>query len=385
MARFLLEGFSKGFPLNYHGPRQSFFASNLESATSNPAAVDLKLSQEIGLSRISGPFDHPPFKIFWVSPLGLVPKKVPGEFRMIHHLSFPKGNSINDGIPSEYTHVQYARIDDAIRMIKVVGQGCFLAKTDIKSAFRILPIRPEDYSLLGMRWKEKFYFDKCMPMGCSSSCRTFESFSTALEWIAQRKLGIKYILHILDDFLIIAGTSVLCQAQLNLFLKFCQVLGVPMAPEKTLGPLRVLSFAGIELDTCNSEARLPQEKIEKCLGMLEKFLKAKKVCLRDLQSLTGLLNFTCSVVIPGRAFLRRLFDLTIGVSKPHHLIRLNNEVKADLRIWQQFLYNFNGRSFFLEDIWHTSKSLKLFTDAAGSLGFGALFEDKWCYGEWPPH
>ena len=173
VARFLLDSFSRGFPLNYQGPRQSFFATNLKSAIDNPMAVDVKISQELKLNRIAGPFDQPPFECFRVSPLGLVPKKVPGEYRMIHHLSFPKGQSVNDEISVEYSHVQYARIDDAIKPIKEVGQGCYLAKTDIKSAFRIIPIRPEDYPLLGMTWQEQFYFDKCMPMGCSSSCPTF--------------------------------------------------------------------------------------------------------------------------------------------------------------------------------------------------------------------
>jgi hypothetical protein len=36
-------------------------------------------------------------------------------------------------------------VDDAIAIIKKLGRGCFLAKTDIKSAFRIIPIRPADY------------------------------------------------------------------------------------------------------------------------------------------------------------------------------------------------------------------------------------------------
>ena len=66
-----------------------------------------------------------------------------------------------------------------------------------------------------------------------------------------------YTLHILDDFLIIARTAGLCEAQLTLFLHFCKDLGVPMAPKETIGPKPVLSFAGIELDTCKSEACLP--------------------------------------------------------------------------------------------------------------------------------
>ena len=65
--------------------------------------------------------------------------------------------SINDSIASENTHVQYARVSDAIKLIKRAGPGCYLAKTDIKSAFRIIPNHPNDYSLLGMKWRGLYY------------------------------------------------------------------------------------------------------------------------------------------------------------------------------------------------------------------------------------
>ena len=41
--------------------------------------------------------------------------------------------------------------------------------------------------------------DAVLPMGCSSSCAIFESFSTALEWIAMRTLGATKVIHVLDD------------------------------------------------------------------------------------------------------------------------------------------------------------------------------------------
>lgn len=112
-------------------------------------------------------------------------------------------------------------------------------------------------------------------------------------------------------------------------------------------------------------------------------LSQKKAFLREIQSIVGLLNFACSVITPGRPFLRRLIDLTIGIHSPYHKIRLTKEVKADLAVWQSFLATFNGKSFFLEDKWYNSEHLKLFTDLAGSCGFGAKFGSKWCYGAWP--
>ena len=76
----------------------------------------------------------------------------------------------------------------------------------------------------------------------------------------------------------------LCQRQLNLFVDLCGHLGVPKAPEKTCGPATTLSFAGIELDTIQIDARLAAEKISKCKDLIADFLKRKKVTLREVQS-----------------------------------------------------------------------------------------------------
>lgn len=45
--------------------------------------------------------------------------------------------------------------------------------------------------------------------------------------------------------------------------------------------------------------------------------------------------------------------------------------------------SFNGRSLFLQEDWSSSHSLRLYTDAAQSSGFGILFGDQWAYGTWP--
>ena len=105
--------------------------------------------------------------------------------------------------------------------------------------------------------------------------------------------------------------------------------------------------------------------------------------LTKLQSLIGLLNFTCSVIVRGRTFLHRLINLTVGVKRPRHFIRLNRETKADLCLWLAFLESYNGRSFFLDYIWLSSAKLHLYTDAAGSLGYGAVFGTHWFFGQWP--
>ena len=75
-----------------------------------------------------------------------------------------------------------------------------MAKTDIKNAFRIVPLNKDQYKLTGVKFDGKYYIDLNLPQGASSSCKIFESISTAIEWIAKNKLNIPNIIHILDDF-----------------------------------------------------------------------------------------------------------------------------------------------------------------------------------------
>ena len=126
-----------------------------------------------------------------------------------------------------------------------------MAKTDIKSAFRIIPVHPDDHPLLGMKWENFDDYDRCLVMGCSSSCAIFESFSTALEWIAIHRLGASNVLHILDDFLFsFSLTLKRCQLDLTNFLSMCQFLGVPIAEEKQSVPIPRYSLQALRLTLC---------------------------------------------------------------------------------------------------------------------------------------
>ena len=233
-AQFLLDGFKFGFSIGYFGSSTTPNSSNLKSALQQPDVVDNKLKKELAAGRIAGPFLIEPFHTFHCSPLGVVPKKIQGEFRLIHHLSWPHGSSINDGIPHELATVQYARLDDAVQAKAIMhfGQGCYLAKTDIRSAFRIIPVAPSDYNLLGFKWRDRYYYDRCLPMGCASSCNIFEAFSSCLEWMVLQTQEAGSVLHILDDFLFVSKDSRHCKRDLNTFISLCSQLGVPLAKEK---------------------------------------------------------------------------------------------------------------------------------------------------------
>jgi hypothetical protein len=335
------------------------------------------------MGRIAGPFDSPPIKDLIVSPLGLVPKKEPGQFRVIHNLSYPKGNSVNSHIDPYFTTVQYETLDHCVDIIQSIGKNCLVAKADLKDAFRIMPVHPKDHRLLGFMYNNQFYYDRCLPMGCSTSCQTFESLSNAIQWICKSKLDIVHMSHILDDFIFFSpSSSNQCTQSLRTFLALCQRVGLPVSEAKTVWPACLVQLHGLEVDTVKMELRLPMDKLSDLKKQVATMYRRKKVTLRELQSLLGSLNFACRAVVPGRPFRRRLIDLTVGVQKPSHFIRLTVEARKDLAVWQTFLQSFNGRCLCLPSTLSCSDTIKLQSDASG-FAYASVFGDRWFQGQFP--
>lgn len=84
--------------------------------------------------------------------------------------------------------------------------------------------------------------------------------------------------------------------------------------------------------------------------------------------LCGLLNFATKDVVAVCPFLRRLYDLTYGLRKSHHRVKLSKGGRDDLQIWKEFLSQFNGKCFFMDENWVSSDRLELFTDASVKIG-----------------
>ena len=83
--------------------------------------------------------------------------------------------------------------------------------------------------------------------------------------------------------------------------------------------------------------------------------------LKQLQQIMGLHNFACNVVI------------STGLTKPYRYVRISSEARKDLQTWKLFLSAFNGKAFFQYDPWIPAEFLHLFTYAAESGGYGAIF------------
>ena len=378
----MLDGFTHGFHLGSLADIRDIRPSNSKNVSTNHQIVKIKLQKEIEAGRIKGPFSEPPFKPLHISPLNIREKKTPGKYRLIQNLSYPyDGGSINDYIPMDKKTVKYASVGDAIKILCNLPRHSYTAKTDIADAFRLIPVHPSDYPKLGIHFDQQYYYDTCLPQGCASSCRIFETFSTAVQKIFEHICPGVLCVHMIDDFFIMARDAKTCQDHLTRFISLCNDIGIPIAPHKTTSPSTNTSFLGIELDTVNHLAKLPQDKLSQYSNDIQQAIQHKKIPRSDLESIVGKLSFAASVV-PARPFLRRLINQIHTVDKPHYRIRITQPMREDFNTWLNFLQNYNGITYFRAlQIAHSS-AINMISDAS-KQGFGACFGKHWIQASYP--
>ena len=67
------------------------------------------------------------------------------------------------------------------------------------------------------------------------------------------------------------------------------------------------------------------------------------------------------------------------------MVRINQEVKADVQMWLQFSIEFNGQCYIPEKTWLSNDTVEMLTDSSGNpeLGCGAYFCGRWAQFRWP--
>ena len=191
--------------------------------------------------------------------LGVIPKKgMANQWRLIMDLSSPHGHSVNDRISLELCSLHYSSLDDAVAQVTKSGRGAFLAKMDIHQAYRNVPVAPEDKHLFGLYWNGTVYTNQVLPFGLRPAPLIFSAFVDGLLWI-MLKQGVSWAIHYIDDFLTtgLPGTDQ-CLCNMTIMQRMCEEAGLPVEPSKSSTSL---VFLGIEIDTLNSELRLPDDKL----------------------------------------------------------------------------------------------------------------------------
>ena len=125
------------------------------------------------------------------------------------------------------------------------------------------------------------------------------------------------------------------------------------------------------------------------------FADKKKATIKQLQILTGYLNFLSKAIFPGRAFTRRIYSKYSGANhlklKPYHHVRLDSEFKFDIEVWRIFLAHSTDKVVCrpMVDLRSTvtAQELNFYSDASANeqLGYGAVFNNEWLFNQWEPN
>ena len=309
-----------------------------------------------------------------VSALGAVPKPDSSDLRIIHDCSMPRGLGVNSYIDIEKQ--QFSTVDEAVRLVE---KGCFMAKVDLRHAYRSVPVHPSNFEALGLKWRfqgdENFTYlvDTRLPFGAKSSPGIFHRLTQAVKRMMIKR-GFSLIIVYLDDFLVLGHTLEECQLAYDTLCNLLVGLGFELSPSKLVPPTQRLVFLGVEFDSCALTLSLPTSKLKDFKAVILSFQQKRRVSKRQLQCLAGKLNWACKVVYGGRTFLRRILDLMNSLPSSHSRCRLTKDFHADLQWWSMFLDTFNGKCNFLDPRPLTS----LQTDAC-DVALGAAFESDWFY------
>ena len=182
--------------------------------------------------------------------------KPDGDVRLIHDCSWPSRKSVNDYCSSEWKQ-KFARVDDAASLMT---EGCFLAKVDLKSAYRSVKILKSSQKTTGLKWifngKETYLRDTRLCFGAKLSPGIFHRLTQAVKRMMSQR-GYDLLIVYLDDFLIIADSKEKCAAALNCLIQFFRKLGFSIHWGKVVDPTNCSTFLGIELDSVSMSLSLP--------------------------------------------------------------------------------------------------------------------------------
>ena len=150
----LLKGIEQGMDIGFEGKRTSIVSDNWKSALEHPKVIMEYLANEVAAGHKAGLFTQPLSLDFIGSPMGIVAKKCsfPVKYRIIHDLSWPPQDSVNDHINLDAFRCFYSSFNDNVALIVKYRVGALLAKLGLADAFRHILIRSQDWPLLGSSW-----------------------------------------------------------------------------------------------------------------------------------------------------------------------------------------------------------------------------------------
>lgn len=266
-------------------------------------------------------------------------------------------------------------------------QARVLCKSDIKGAYRILPMAFAWQAKQAVKINGQYCIDRCNTFGGAASGRLFVAFNSVLLWLANHVHGIKGINAYVDDNFWSQSQSDLVlyepynkyyPSQQAALLRMWDYYGVPHSePKQLYGP--VLPIIGFTLDLPNMRVSIDATRISDLIHTIHEFCSfgqsksSKRRTLREFQRLAGWINWALNVFPLLRPGLASLYAKIINKARPHAKLYVSEAIVRDLQWISNHMRQSSGVFMLKAIAWAPSEAnLVLFTDAS-SIGIGF-----WC-------
>ena len=243
---------------------------NHKGATEFEQQIDDYIANEIKLGATLGPFENIPFRSpVTISPLSSRPKKGTGKCRIIMDCSWPIGFSLNDGMEKDSymgqsISLKYPTVDTLARKVHELsessGEDILFFKEDLDRAFRQIYGCPLSVPLLGYRWRNLYYFDTVLVMGCRIAPYICQRVTNMITYI--HKSMAYYLLNYVDDFIGAEPRSRIHRAH-EAFIRLLRDLHIDRSPAKSIAHTQVIEWIGTLFNSRDMTIGItPQRKIE---------------------------------------------------------------------------------------------------------------------------
>ena len=235
-----LNGIEHGMNIGFDDERTSIISDNCKSALDNPEVITEYLANVVAAGHKAGPFTQPPFLDFVGLPMDIVTKKhlFPVKYRIIHDLSWPPQDSINNHIDPDAIRCFSGSFNNAVALIIKHGIGTMSAKLDLADAFKYILVRSQAWPSWAHLVTSRLIYGLSLLCGPLSPLWAAQ-LSGCVQWICQchsihhANQQVQDLLHYLDDYFTVGPPdSPVCASNIMTMIATCKELDFAVNPKK---------------------------------------------------------------------------------------------------------------------------------------------------------
>ena len=356
-----------------------------------------QIEEEIKLGRVSGPFSRPPFPVPWcnkqakVCRIFGVPKnkldKDDPTLRIIFDKSFPAGTSKNDLTPRTDAMLPYWNATLFLKKIAELGKNTLMFFADIKSAYKLLTVKPEEWNLQVFQIGDEFFVDKTFIFGDVAAADGFDRFMRVDLAIARAILHLEYLQYYVDNSSNLTpplpcGSPDRKRADSEWLAFRRHYAGINMPLHHFIPPTtRVESHLGWGIDTELMIVFIKEERRLHIEETLKELKDSKEWSKQKLDSLIGVLTFCAPIIRCLRAPLRQFIAMQVFMNRPGRRYKrtfaVNNHIIFVCDWILSYLSQWNGEASIVR-LFNPRPRRTIYVDA-GTL---PIFGEVWGIGAW---